>query len=70
MLPDDVALRLRYEARRRGVPVAEVVRKAVDDHLQRAAGTLSFIAVGEGSVDGSERVDEVVWETVRERRDS
>ena len=47
------------------------VREAVAHHLHdtERRGTLSFIGIGAGSVDGSERVDEVVWEAIRERLD-
>ncbi|MEW6583650.1 MAG: ribbon-helix-helix protein, CopG family [Actinomycetota bacterium] len=72
MLPDDLDARLRLEARRRGVPVAEVVREAVERHLPAAAAPgepLSFFAVGEGGpADASERVDEHVHRAVRRRR--
>lgn len=62
MLSDDVSARLRYEARRRGVSVAEVVREAVELHLpgEPTAKPLSFVALGEGEAGDSERVDEVV----------
>ena len=63
MLPDDVEARLRLEARRRGVPIAEIVREAVDRHLPRPepGRWLPFFAVGNSGIeDGSERVDEIV----------
>jgi len=71
MLPDEVEARLRLEARRRGVPVAEVVREAVARHLPapEAGRPLSFFGVGEGGpADASERVDEYVLRAVRRRR--
>jgi Ribbon-helix-helix protein, copG family len=70
MLPEDVDARLRHEARRRGVSIADVAREALDRHLPppRADGRLSFFAVGEGSPsDASERVDELVADAVRRR---
>jgi len=73
MLPNDVEARLRHEARRRGVPMAEVVREAVEKHLPapEPGRPLSFFAVGEGGpADASERVDEYVQRAVRRRRRS
>lgn len=71
MLPEEVEARLRLEARRRGVPVAEVVREAVERHLPapEPGRPLAFFAVGEGGpADASERVDEYVQRAVRRRR--
>lgn len=71
MFPDDVETRLRLEARRRGVPVAAVVREAVERHLlaPEPGGPLSFFAIGEGGPpDASERVDEYVRPVLRRRR--
>jgi hypothetical protein len=71
MFPDEVAARLRLEARRRGVPLAQIVREAVERHLPAAGPgrTLSFFGVGEGGpADASERVDDYVRTAVRRRR--
>lgn len=71
MLPDDVDARLRREAKRRGVSIADVAREAIDRHLPspRSDGRLGFFAVGEGAPpDASERVDELVGRAVRRRR--
>jgi hypothetical protein len=71
MLPDDVDARLRLEARRRGVSIADIAREAIDQHLPRPRtdGRLGFFGVGEGSPpDASERVDELVATAVRRRR--
>jgi hypothetical protein len=71
MLPDELETRLRLEARRRGVAIAEIVREAVELHLPvpEAGQPLSFFAIGEGGPDdASERVDEVVAEALRRRR--
>jgi hypothetical protein len=71
MLPDDLEARLRFEARRKGVPIAEVVRDAVERHLPapETGRPLSFFGVGEGGpADASERVDEYVRRAVRRRR--
>ena len=53
-----------------GTSVAEIVREAVERHLEdpAATGSLSFFAIGEGGpVDASERVDEYVAAAVRKR---
>lgn len=71
MLPDDLDARLRLEARRRGVSMAEIVREAVERHLpgREPGRPLSFFAVGKGGpADASERVDEYVLRAVRRRR--
>ena len=70
MLPDDVDVRLRLEARRRGLSIAQVAREAIEHELPaQAEGALGFFAVGEGSPrDASERVDELVARSVRRRR--
>lgn len=71
MLPDDLATRLRHEARRRGVSVAEVVREAVLHHLSpgEEGKPLSFFAVGEGGPpDASERVGEHVYAAMQRYR--
>lgn len=62
MLPDDLDARLRREARRRGVSIAEVAREALEQHLPaEGSRPLSFIGMFEGeSSDASERVDEIV----------
>jgi hypothetical protein len=68
MLPDDVDARLRTEARRRGVSVAQLVREAVEGAIPapQPGRPLGFFAVGEGGpADASERVDEYVGRAVR-----
>jgi hypothetical protein len=63
MLPEETEARLRLEAGRRGVPMAEIVREAVERHLPppRTGRPLSFFGIGEGGpADASERVDEYV----------
>ena len=70
MLPDDVEARLRLEARRRGVPLAQIVREAVERELPapESGRPLSFFGIGEGGpADASERVDEVVGRAVQRR---
>ena len=73
MLPEDVDSRLRYEARRRGVSIADVVREAIEEHLPAPpeSGRLSFFGVGTGSpADVSERVDEYVGKAVARHRNT
>jgi len=69
MLPNDLLARLRHEAKRRGVSVAEVVRAAVERELaQPKRRELSIIGIGSsGMPDGSERVDELLAEVYEER---
>ena len=71
MLPDGVDVRLRREARRRGVSIADVAREALDAHLPPAPseGRLSFFSIGDGSpTDASERVDELVRQAMARRQ--
>ena len=70
LIPDDLDARLRLEAARRGVSLAEVSREAIEAYLaaQLATGELGFFSVGEGTPDDvSERVDEFVADAVRRR---
>ena len=70
---DDKCASIMIEARRRGVPVAQVVREAVEHHLPapEPGRPLSFFAVGAGGPAGaSERVDEYVLRAARRRRRS
>jgi hypothetical protein len=71
MLPDELDVRIRLEARRRGVSIADIAREAIAQHLSSPApaGRLSFFAVGEGrSSDASERVDELVGKAIARHR--
>lgn len=62
MLPSDLDDRVRREARRRGLPIADVVREAVEAHLpERPSAVPGFFAVGASERDdASEKVDEFV----------
>jgi CopG antitoxin of type II toxin-antitoxin system len=69
MFPDDVDARLRREARRRGVPLAQLVREAVEREFPAPEGgrPLSFFGIGEGGPpDASEHVDEYVGRAIRD----
>lgn len=66
MLPDDLDERIRLEARRRGVSVAQIAREALESYVAAVPqGPLSFFGIGDGSPpDASERVDEYVVRAV------
>ncbi len=67
IVPDELDARLRFEATRRGVSIAEVAREAIEAYLADRArpGRLSFFGVGEGNPDDvSERVDEFVNQAI------
>lgn len=66
MLPEDLEARLRFEARRRGVSVAEVSREAISAYLREPPGhrPASFIGLGEGDERLSEYVDELLREAI------
>lgn len=71
MLPDDVDARLRHEARRRGVSIADVAREAITGLLAGPSTptALGFFAIGDGDpTDASERVDEFVSSAVGRHR--
>jgi hypothetical protein len=72
MLPDELDVRLRLEAKRRSLSIADVAREAIEHHVPpaRPEGRLSFFAIGEGSpADASERVDEIVGDALVRRHD-
>jgi predicted transcriptional regulator len=69
-LPDDLDARLRHEARRRGVTIADVTRAALEEHLgvgpRRRLGARA--AGRSGRSDISERIEEIIRaETSRSR---
>ena len=71
MLPDELDARIRLEARRRGVSIADIAREAIERHVPGPVptGRLGFFAIGEGDpIDASERVDELVSKAVARRR--
>jgi predicted DNA-binding protein len=58
-LPDELDARLRHEASRRGVPIATVVREAVEAWVSRLRPR-SFGTGGSGCWDISERIEEIL----------
>ena len=68
MLPDDLDARLRFEARRRGAAVAELIREALEARYGAPAGPrhLSFVALGRGRPgtppDAAARYEELMVE--------
>lgn len=61
-LPDDLDARLRHEARRRGVTIADITRTALEEHLgvgrRRRLGARG--ASRSGRSDISERIEEII----------
>lgn len=61
-LPDALDARLRHEAHRRGVTIAQVTRTALEEHLG-ATGRRRLGAAGagrSGAQDISERIEELI----------
>jgi predicted DNA-binding protein len=63
-LPDELDTRLRLEATRRGVTIAELTREALEAHLQqhRERRLLAAGAGRSGRSDISERIEEILRE--------
>jgi hypothetical protein len=60
-LPDDLDARLRHEAQRRGVTIAEVTRAALEEHLGTGRRRLEARGAGRsGHRDISERIEEII----------
>ena len=60
-LPDELDARLRHEAQRRGVTIAEVTRAALEEHLGSGRRRLRARAAGSsGRSDISERIEEII----------
>jgi hypothetical protein len=72
MLPDETDARLRREARRRGVSIAELTREAIEACLPpspRAGTPLSFFAIGAGEPhDAARDAERLVSEAIERRR--
>jgi predicted transcriptional regulator len=69
MLPDELDARLRFEARRRGVSIADLAREAIASYLpEPPAERFTFVGIGESAEhDTSERVDAEVARLVSRR---
>lgn len=70
MLPDALDARLRYEARRRGVSIADVARHAIEEQLPEPTqnGALSFFAIGSGGPgDAAEQAGDFVGKAIGRR---
>jgi hypothetical protein len=68
--PDDLDARLRHEAQRRGISIADVARHALEEQLPYPSpdGVLSFFAIGPGGPpDASTRVEDFVGPAVSRR---
>jgi len=62
-LPDEIDLRLRHEARRRGTSISEVTRQAISEHLGGSKRKLLAAGAGRsGRSDVSERIEEILRE--------
>ena len=61
-LPDDLDARLRHEAERRGVTIADVTRTALEQHLGAGGRRLLNAAASgrSGGNDVSERIEEIL----------
>lgn len=61
-LPDEVDVRLRLEARRRGLTISELTREAIETHLDvRPRRQLLAAGAGRsGRGDVSERIEEIL----------
>ena len=72
-LPDDLAQAVRREARRRGVPVSQIAREALEERLGRSGGKreLPFAALGRSGYHTTARdidaILEVEWAVDRDR---
>jgi hypothetical protein len=70
MLPDTLDERLRREARRRGVSIADVARHAIERELPEPTppGALSFFAIGAGGPgNAAEHAEDFIGEAIGRR---
>jgi predicted DNA-binding protein len=62
-LPDDLDIKLRHEADRRGMTISDLTREAVEAHLGAAKGRRKLLAASagrSGSQDISVRIEEIL----------
>jgi predicted transcriptional regulator len=69
-LPDDLDARLRHEAQRQGVTIAQITRTALEAHLGTGGRRrLQGAAAGRsGASDVSERVEEIISSEIASSR--
>lgn len=66
-LPDELGVRLRHEAHRRGITVSELTREAIEAHLGGARVRRRLLAAGAGASDQSDisqRIDQILADEV------
>lgn len=62
-IPDQLDARLRHEAERRGVTIADISREALEAYLGESSGRRRLLAAGaghSGRSDVSERIEEIL----------
>jgi len=62
-LPDDLDVKLRHEAERRGMTISDLTREAIEAHLGSAQGKRKLLAARagrSGSQDISVRIEEIL----------
>jgi Ribbon-helix-helix protein, copG family len=59
-IPDELDSRLRHEAQRRGVTIAEVTRAALEEHLKGSRRLRARGGGRSGRTDISERMEEII----------
>lgn len=70
-LPNDLDARLRHEADRRGITIAEVTREAIEAHLGHVARRRLIAAKAgrSGHRDTARRIEEIIRQETRDRTD-
>lgn len=70
-LPNDLDARLRHEADRRGITIAEVTREAIEAHLGHVARRRLIAAKAgrSGQRDTARRIEEIIRQETRDRAD-
>lgn len=66
-LPEEIDARLRHEAAQRGVPIAEIIREAIEIHLE-SGGRRHLIAAKTGRSgrrDTARRIEEIIRQVAR-----
>jgi Ribbon-helix-helix protein, copG family len=63
-IPDELDLRLRLEAKRRGLTISELTREAIETHLgdRRPRRLVAAGSGRSGRADVSERIEEILRE--------